>query len=177
MPNPIASVPNVAPAILLIALIGSAIFMRVLYRLTKCLRPRMVSLEIAGSAKRVDEILRAWGSDGRTDARRSLGVDNLFVVFYSTLIAMLCFWLGDSGWAPGGASVAVGIGWVSWIAGSFDWLENYGALRLLNGARGRWPAITAAAAWTKWALLCIAVVYVAGSGLIALVETIGGHGG
>jgi hypothetical protein len=105
--------------------------------------PGIVGLELAGSTERVEEILAAWGPEGRAAARRSLLIDYLVLATYAPLLAGLC------GGSPAAAA--------PYAAAVCDIGENTALLAILNGRRGCLPALARGMAAAKFALLGIGV--------------------
>jgi hypothetical protein len=126
--------------------------------------PGIVGLEFAGSTGRVEEILAAWGTDGRVAARRSLLIDYGVLASYGPLMFILCRGsaerqrrLGRSRLARLGSMLAAG----QLIAALCDVGENSALLMVLAGRRGRLPALAKASAGAKFSLLGVGCLYVA----------------
>ena len=107
-------------------------------------------------------MLEAWGSQGRRTADRSLRLDFLFLAAYAPGLALLCAAASDraraarSRLAPAGAVLA----WGQLAAGALDAIENLALLRVLGGSSaGVWPALAAACAWPKFALVAAGIGY------------------
>jgi len=131
----------------------------------------IVSFEFAGDRASADRMLEAWGSQGRRAAARSLRLDFVFLAAYAPGLALLCAAVADraravrSGWAAPGALLA----WGQLAAGGLDALENLALLRVLGGSSDdAWPALAAACAWPKFALVAAGLVYLATSAFLRL---------
>ena len=88
---------------------------------------------------------------GSVHAALSLGLDFLFLLFYSTAFSLACML-----WSEGGSGSFERIrffgslfAWISLFAGVFDGLENLALIQLLFGSEhsawigmGRWSALT-----------------------------------
>jgi hypothetical protein len=126
--------------------------------------PGIVGLELAGSTGRVEEILAAWGHDGRAAARRSLLIDYGVLATYAPLMVGLCQRTADrmgrrrrARLAALGPTVAA----AQIVAGACDVVENTALLRVLAGRREPLPAVATTAASLKFALLAAGGVFLA----------------
>lgn len=132
----------------------------------------IVAFELARTRKRSAEILSAWGSEGRTAARKAVRIDFAFAVAYAVLLWLACAslagvvgertwgWMEEAGW------------WLSTlvlVAGLLDWIENWALLRMLatfepgeeDGGIGKLhPPVAAVAAIVKFAFVIPALLYV-----------------
>lgn len=142
----------------------------------------IVAFELAGSGDAAERILsesvenlaspEAGVAEVRklveTAVRRSLWWDFGFIVGYSLLIYKLAPYLGrqrgGSFWLWSGTA----IGWGGLLAGVLDIIENVSLFQVLQDtSRDAWALAAAAASWSKWVLVAIAVAYGLG-GLIGL---------
>jgi hypothetical protein len=126
--------------------------------------PGIVGLELAGSPRRVDEILAAWGPEGQAAARRSLLIDYGVLASYGPLMAILCRRSaerlrrrGGGGLARFGPVLAGG----QLAAAVCDVGENTALLAVLQGRRGHLPAVARACAVLKFSLLGAGAIYLA----------------
>jgi hypothetical protein len=122
----------------------------------------IVSFELAGDAARAQRILGSWGAEGRALAARSLQLDFLFLAAYAPGLALLCAAASDRQRALGSklAGVGAALAWGQLAAGGLDALENLALLRTLAaGAPEGWPALAAACAWPKFALVGVGLAY------------------
>jgi hypothetical protein len=119
----------------------------------------IVSFELAGNLERATAILDSWDAGARVYAALSLGIDYLYLLGYSTLLALLCSWGArrrDGAWR----AIGVWLVWGQWLAALCDAVENFGLIRLLLGSRwGGWAALAASAAAVKFALVIAGELY------------------
>ncbi len=124
----------------------------------------IIDFELAGSRADAEEMLAAWGPEGRDDARLSLWLDYPYIVAYGAFWVLAVAAVRDlarrRAWRRfaglGAIAVAFPIG-----AAACDALENVGLL-LVIGDHGRdWAAPVAMGfAVAKFALLAATVAYV-----------------
>ncbi|HKZ55355.1 MAG TPA: hypothetical protein VJ123_07735 [Anaerolineales bacterium] len=135
----------------------------------------IVTYEFAGDSSTAARILDSWGEQARLWASFSLGLDYLFLVLYSTTIALGCLWAAGriGGSAPWLAAVGVPLAWGQWVAALCDATENAALTRMLLMAPS--DGLAQLARWTasaKFALILAGLVY---SALGALVWLIAGR--
>jgi hypothetical protein len=122
----------------------------------------IVSYELAGDVPAAQAMLDSWDDVAKIYAGFNLGLDYLFMVLYSTTIAMAILWLADSlklqGWA---LSLAAWLAWGQWLGAALDAVEN-GALffMLVGEAAAPWPQVAYWSAAVKFALLGLGLLYV-----------------
>jgi hypothetical protein len=127
-------------------------------------QPGIVAFELAGTASKATEIAHGWGEFGRTVAAFNLGFDYLFILGYSTLLALLCLWAGPRYASPRLAAAAALFAWLQWVAGLLDCTENAALLVILfRGASDRVAAIARMSSLGKFGLLACGVVYILSS--------------
>ena len=129
----------------------------------------IVSFELARDRETAARILEAWGSEGRARAALSLRLDFLFLAVYAPGLALLCAAAADRERAAGSRLAATGaaLAWGQLAAGGFDAIENLALLRVLGASPpGPWPALAAACAWPKFALVAAGLLYVISCGLV-----------
>lgn len=129
----------------------------------------IISFELAGSVDEAQQIVDSWDQNAQLYAAFSLGFDYLFMVLYSTTIALACLWAGEtllgSGWPLSGLGVP--LAWGLWLAALLDAVENLGLTRvLLVSNTSPWPEIAMWCAVVKFALIFLGLVY-AFFGLVA----------
>lgn len=131
----------------------------------------IVSFELAGDGDSAGQILDAWGSQGRRAAARSLRLDFVFLAAYAPGLALLCAAAADRADSMRSRLSAPGA-WLAWgqlVAGGLDTIENLALLRVLGGAAGNaWPALAAACAWPKFALVGAGLMYLVCSAALRL---------
>jgi hypothetical protein len=122
----------------------------------------IISYELAGDVATAEEILDSWGSEERVYAGISLGLDYLFLFTYAIAIGLACVLLADRLSVRAAFLSTLGI-WLAWgmvAAGAFDFVENYGLIRLLIGeGKPWWPTIVFWCAVLKFALIGIGLAY------------------
>lgn len=117
--------------------------------------PGIVAFELAGSAARAEEILTAWGAEGRRWARWSLWLDFGYMLSYGALVGFLI----DAVRGRRGDSAALWLLPIGAVAG--DAIEGVALLKVLDGVDRDANARRArGAALTKFALLGLALVYI-----------------
>lgn len=120
----------------------------------------IVQLELAGSGG------VAAGLDvDVSDLRWALGYDVLFIAAYVALLLLLARWAGAHYRLGGVRNARIAVGWAVVAAGALDVIEDIALLcgsGLAPEGAGFWWAAAAVAAWSKFVLLLVAVVYVLG---------------
>lgn len=130
----------------------------------------ILSLQFAGSPARAGAVVASWGNEARVYAGLNIGLDYLFLVAYSLLLALACSFLAgrramlDPRWVGLGRVLS----WGMLLAGLLDGVENWASLSLLlePGRTGLGPWITAFSS-AKFVLILLGVYYIA-VGTIAL---------
>jgi hypothetical protein len=133
--------------------------------------PGIVGFELAGSSERAAEILADWGEKGQDAARLSLWLDFPYLVAWGSFLALAVAAVRDRGAERGwGRFARIGVVVVAFAiaAAACDAVEDVNLLLTLEGHGGSAaPAIAMGFAVAKFALMTIALVYLAG-GLIAM---------
>ena len=76
-----------------------------------------------------------------------------YAIIYCLALSMICVWLGSPG-------LGVSLGWLIWVGGILDALENTLLLRTLYGdAAGSLPETTHLTAWAKFAVIGFCLGY------------------
>jgi hypothetical protein len=121
----------------------------------------IVFYEFAGDVTTAAQIIDSWDSSARIAAGFNLGLDYLYLLLYSTTIAMALLWLSDGlaiGWL---ATLAITVAWLQWLAAGLDAVENYGLFRMLVDVPvDPWPQVAWWCAAVKFALVIIGLVLV-----------------
>ena len=140
---------------LALAYLGYSVLMLVFERgMRKTGGPGIVAFELAGNATRSQEILAAWGADGRRWARLSLWLDFGYMLTYGTLVGLLI----ERVRGRRGDPAALWLLPIGVVAG--DAIEGVALLKVLDGVDLDVNAGCAkAAALTKFALLGLALAY------------------
>jgi len=140
---------------------------------TPASRYGIVSFEFAGDRESAGRMLEAWGSPGRRAAARSLRLDFVYLAAYAPGLALLCAAAADRARAAGSrlATPGAALAWGQLAAGGLDAVENLALLRVLGGSpEDAWPALAAACAWPKFALVAAGLLYLAASAVSRLTE-------
>lgn len=122
----------------------------------------IISFELAGTEIRTKAILESWDHSAQLRAAFIQGLDFLYLLIYSTAIALACLWAGETlkkaGWPP--ARLGIPLAWGLWMAALCDALENFALVRLIFGSISPpWAEIAAVCAVIKFALIFLGLVY------------------
>jgi hypothetical protein len=123
--------------------------------------PGIIPFELAGPG-RSEQILEAWGPDGRQAAQASLRLDFPFLVAYTALGVRLTGRAGDSLAArrPALAAAARPVAGIQVAAGACDAVENAALLGVVaRGGDARLAALARRAACAKFAGLIVGWLY------------------
>lgn len=122
----------------------------------------IVSLELAGTAERAGAILASWGPRQREAASFGLGLDFLFLFLYPIAISLACRLVAGRAalryprWSLVGHFLSLAVP----LCIGLDAIENAALWRVLQlGPTGPWPAIAAACAIPKFALVLLGLGY------------------
>ena len=122
----------------------------------------IVSYELAGSVEKAQQIIDSWNQDARQYASFSLGFDYLFMVLYSTTIALACLWSAlvlQARRVPGGR-IGILLAWGLWLAAVFDGIENIAlSLILFNTPAAPWPQVAQVCAILKFLLIFLGLIF------------------
>lgn len=133
-------------------------------RMTDTGGPGMVPFELTGGQDRVDEILAEWGEEGRDAARESLWIDFGFLLAYGTFLTLALAAMRDlsreRSWRRLGAIGSVVV-YFGALGAAFDALENTCLLLTLDGSGAAFPLLATIFAASKFALLAVAIAYLA----------------
>jgi hypothetical protein len=124
----------------------------------------IVSFEFAGDLASARRMLESWGDEGRSAALLILRLDFLFLAAYAPGLALLCAAAADRTHAAGSRLARPGsvLAWGQLAAGGLDAIENLALLRVLAGSSASvWPALAAACAGPKFALVAAGIGYLA----------------
>jgi len=122
----------------------------------------IISYELAGSVEKAQLIIDSWDQDARQYAAFSLGFDYLFMVLYSTTIALACLWGGQVLQARNMPSIFMGIllAWGLWLAAILDGIENIAlSLSLFNTPAAPWPQVAQITAMLKFLLIFLGLIF------------------
>lgn len=138
----------------------------------------IVSFEFAGTLENAQQMLASWDQEQQVRAGLSLGLDYLFLVIYSTAIALACFRVAGR-WGtvqPLLAATGLWLGRGQWLAAGLDALENVALIYLLLGSQNSlWAPLAWGCAAVKFAIVAAGFLYVLlGAGAHLLNRTFGG---
>ncbi len=153
--------------LLLLTLAGTVSLWFALSRLDVPLRTQaapngIVSFELAGSIAKSAEILASWDSRARVAAGLSLGIDYLFLVSYSVLLALAVSLLSEKMHPVVACAAFVGlpVAWLQLVAGALDAFENFALIKLLLGSTASaWSTLARSAALLKFGLVSAGITY------------------
>lgn len=135
----------------------------------------IVSFELAGNPANAQAMLDSWDESARLYAAFGLGIDYLFMVAYSTAIALGCVWaarvLQRSNWPL----IWLGniLAWGQGLAGILDGVENAAlSVVLLKVPASPWPELAYWCASIKFSLIFFGLVYTFLGLAIVIVERI-----
>ena len=132
----------------------------------------IVSFELARDLDESVNILDSWDTDAKINAGLSLGFDFLFLLIYSSFIALLIFninnrlWKGESFYKFG--NILIGL---IFIAAFLDIIENIALIKLLLGdLKQIWSSVAYYFAVIKFVIIIISIIYLLISWGILLFE-------
>lgn len=98
------------------------------------LSPRGVGdLELAGTKECADLVLAMWGENGKRIATTNILLDFLFIPCYTTLLALIWFFLASKTRSIRPLSLLLTFwAWLMWFAGILDVVENLCMLAMLT---------------------------------------------
>lgn len=133
----------------------------------------IVSFEFAGTLENAQQMVASWDQEQRVRAGLSLGLDYLFLVLYSTAIALACFRVAR-GWRvsrPLLAAIGLWLGWGQWLAAGLDTVENVALIYLLLGSHnGLWAPLAWGCAAVKFAIVGAGLLYVLAGAAIYIMK-------
>jgi hypothetical protein len=175
MSHPLQSIPQEKRKVVFWSLFSATLAWMIIMQLvgapltTPAAPSGIVSFELAGNATQAKAILDSWDAKAQVYAAFGLGMDYVFMLLYSTTIALACIWAGEIlrsvGWPL--SKLGAGLAWGQWAAALFDAVENIAlAVILLRGLASPWPELARWCALFKFALIFLGLVY-AFFGLVA----------
>jgi hypothetical protein len=127
----------------------------------------IVSFELAGDFFLAQRMAESWGPTGQVYAGLNLGLDYLFMVAYSSTIALGCVLVARS-FSP---RVGLLLAWAQFGAAMLDAVENYALIQVLLGSQqASWPTVARWCAIPKFLIVAAGLVYV-GIGVVLGVAT------
>jgi len=119
----------------------------------------IIDFEWAKTSAHAREILQNWSSKARLYAAFSLGIDYLFLIFYTLFFILTTYKLTQHN-RSFFRYTALYISLLFLVAGIFDALENYYLLRILTGSvQASWVQNAYYFSMTKFTFLAIGILY------------------
>ena len=151
----------------------------------------IVSYELAGELSLAQSMVESWGQTGQVYAGLNLGLDYLFLVAYSSSIALGCVLVARSlnksdAARPGSpdpgrkrgfgnplraiSGVGVPLAWAQFGAALLDSVENYALIQVLLGSQqASWPAVARWCAIPKFSIVAAGLIYVSVGVILVMV--------
>ncbi|MGI9530542.1 hypothetical protein [Lutimonas sp.] len=131
----------------------------------------IVSYELARDVTASEAILNSWDSNARASAGLSLGFDFLFLLIYSSFIAILLYkannHIGHGRWYNRVHTLFI---WMIFVAAFFDVIENIALIRLLLGdLKQIWSLMAFYFATLKFVIIFMCISYLLINWLILLI--------
>jgi hypothetical protein len=137
--------------------------------ITKAAPSGIVSYEFAGDVGTAAQIIDSWDEIARIYAGFNLGLDYLYLLLYSTTIAMALLWLTADLAYRRITGLVLLLAWVQWLAAVLDALENYALFTMLvSGPADPWPQVAWWSAAIKFSLVLAGLLVVLVAGLVQL---------
>ncbi len=135
----------------------------------------MVSFELARTPETAAAMLDSWNHKAQLHLALNLGLDFVYMVLYSTTIAIGCLWITDvpAAKARGPMATLIPVGttmaWLALLAAVADAFENLSLFQVLvAGAVAPWPAVAFTFALIKFCFLAVTLVFLAGVAIYRL---------
>ncbi|MFQ5811953.1 MAG: hypothetical protein ACE5I2_01990 [Anaerolineae bacterium] len=132
----------------------------------------IVSFELAGELSLAQSMVDSWGQAGQVYAGLNLGLDYVFLIAYSSSIALGCVLLARSLSRRVAFLSFAGVilAWAQFGAALLDAVENYALIRVLLGSQqASWPAVARWCAIPKFLIVAAGLVYVGVGAVLAVV--------
>ena len=171
MKHPLEAIPHGKRLVVFLALLAVFLVITIGFRFIGPAEPDIVDFELAGTTERATEIINAWDVQDRIRAGFNLGFDYLYMLVYSTLIALACVWgagvLASRKWRATGLL----LGWGLWAAALFDAVENVALTVILFGTvAAPYPQVAQICANFKFALIVLGLLFAAVAAVVYLVR-------
>lgn len=138
----------------------------IMQRLARGIEPGILAFEFAGTPENARRILDAWGVSGEARMLAQIGLDNWWLFFYSTTLALLCVMIAIRirAYALRWASIGTALAWAVWGAALLDRIENFALARIINGdITAAWTSTAFVCAGTKFLIVILCLLYIIGS--------------
>lgn len=122
----------------------------------------IVSYELAKDLNLSKDIINSWSESAKIFAGISLGLDFLFLLVYTTLIALLIYKINNRLWKNSSINkVGVFLIIAIFFAGLFDAIENFALIKLLLGdLKQHWSSIAYYFAFVKFVIVLSCIVFI-----------------
>ncbi len=122
----------------------------------------IITFELVGSLEGSQEIIQSWQGQPMVWAGVNMGLDFLFLVFYSMSIALGCILIADRfNHLNIIKKIGIGAAIAIFIAAGLDVLENIALIKLLTGSTNAMlPQIARWCAIPKFTLVLLSMLYV-----------------
>lgn len=136
----------------------------------------MISYEFARTPESAAAMLDSWNHKAQLHLAFNLGLDFVYLLLYSTTIAIGCLWITDVPAAkargPMASLIPVGttMAWLALLAAVADAFENLSLFKvLITGPVAPWPAVAFTFALIKFCFLAVTLAFLAGVGIYRVV--------
>ncbi len=159
--HPLVAIPFDKRARVFVPLLIATLVITFLFRFIGPARPTIVDFELAGSVPKAQAIIDAWNENDRIRAGFSLGFDYLYMLVYSTTIALACILAAGVLQRKAWHTVGLLLAWSLWIAALSDATENLALFtELLGNNVAPYPQVAQICALIKFGLILLGLLYV-----------------
>jgi hypothetical protein len=127
--------------------------------------PNIVAFELAGSVETVQVIISTWSPEQLTKVKAGIYLDFGFILVYCSAFLFACRAASNYSGVQFFIKTSQQLGWIVWLAGLCDAIENLAMLRTLSEISQTSVSIAFYFATIKFGILLIALIFV----LISLV--------
>lgn len=122
----------------------------------------IVSFQLAKDITTSNEIINSWNEVSQIACGISLGLDFLFLISYTLLIAILIHKLNEVLWKNSSIyNLGITLIYFLALAAAFDAVENIGLIQLLLGnIEQKWSSIAFYFAVPKFIIIVIGIIYI-----------------
>jgi hypothetical protein len=146
----------------------------IMQRLVRGIEPGILAFEFAGTPENARRILDQWGVSGEARMLAQIGLDNWWLVLYSTTIALLCVMIAVRvrERAPRWSAIGVILAWAAWGAAVLDRIENQALVNIINGEiKAVWTITAFVCASLKFLIVILCLLYIIGSPFFSRAKT------
>ncbi len=132
----------------------------------------IVSFELAKNLDNTVNIINSWNTYAKINASLSLGFDFLFLLIYSSFIALLIFNINSKLWKNKTFyKIGIFLIYLIFVAAMFDIIENIALIKLLLGEiKQYWSSIAYYSAVSKFTIIIICIIYLLINWLLLLLK-------